>query len=146
MALATAPAGRDTTVADVMVHRPKVMPADVALREVVEVFADEHVVMLLLTDAGILRGTLLREDLPADASPTDRALPLSRLEGRVVGPDEPADTVFQRLLDTGARRLAVVDGGGTLLGLLCLKRRRNGFCSDAGIAARARGNRGAGVS
>ncbi|MGW1564687.1 hypothetical protein ACWCQ1_51030 [Streptomyces sp. NPDC002144] len=37
----------------------------------------------------------------------------------------------------GRRRLAVTDGCGRLLGLLCLKRSGNGYCSDEGIRARA---------
>ncbi len=40
------------------------------------------------------------------------------------------------LLARGRRRLAVVDERGALLGLLCLKRRLTGFCSDADVAAR----------
>jgi hypothetical protein len=43
------------------------------------------------------------------------------------------------MLAAGLRRLAVVDGQGSLLGLLCLKRHLGGFCSDADVAAR-RGN------
>jgi hypothetical protein len=35
------------------------------------------------------------------------------------------------------RRLAVVDGTGRLVGLLCLKRTLDGFCSDADVRARA---------
>jgi hypothetical protein len=35
------------------------------------------------------------------------------------------------------RRLADVDADHTLLGLLCLKSSRAGYCSDAGIQARA---------
>jgi hypothetical protein len=49
--------------------------------------------------------------------------------------------VHALLLHTGRRRLAVVDGAGRLLGLLCLTRRRTGYCSDAGVAERARSRR-----
>jgi hypothetical protein len=34
-------------------------------------------------------------------------------------------------------RLAVVDDDGVLTGLLCLKRKLTGFCTDADVAARA---------
>ena len=37
---------------------------------------------------------------------------------------------------TGQRRRAVVDDSGRLLGLLCLKQRLTGFCSDDDVAAR----------
>ena len=39
--------------------------------------------------------------------------------------------------EQGTRRLAVVDDDGDLLGLLCLKRTLDGFCSDADVRARA---------
>ncbi|MGY1746573.1 CBS domain-containing protein [Blastococcus sp. SYSU D00695] len=125
-------------VGEVMVRMPKVLPATASVADVRAVLADDHVVMALLTDGGRLRGTLLREDLPPDAPPSTPALGLSRLAGRTVSPAEPLAAVHRRLLAEGVRRLAVVDDDGRLLGLVCLKRRRDGFCSDAGIAARAR--------
>ncbi len=45
-----------------------------------------------------------------------------------------------RLIHRGLRRLAVVDDNGLLMGLLCLKRKLTGFCSDADVAARGAGN------
>ena len=48
----------------------------------------------------------------------------------------PAESAHARLEDAGARRLAVVDEHGDLLGLLCLKQRRAGFCSDDDVRAR----------
>jgi CBS domain-containing protein len=59
------------------------------------------------------------------------------LSGRTVPPTASADEAAQVLVATDARRLAVVDGDGVLLGLLCLKRRRTGFCSDRDARARA---------
>lgn len=49
------------------------------------------------------------------------------------------DTVTELLRTTRRRRLAVTDDADRLLGLLCLKRDENGFCSDVGIRARAAG-------
>jgi hypothetical protein len=40
---------------------------------------------------------------------------------------------------TGRRRAAVTSAGGLLLGLLCLKASRAGFCSDQDVRARALG-------
>jgi hypothetical protein len=48
-----------------------------------------------------------------------------------------ADTVNKLLIERGLRRLAVIDHDGTLLGLMCLKRSRTGFCSDEDVASRA---------
>ncbi|MGY1763235.1 HPP family protein [Geodermatophilus sp. SYSU D00779] len=130
-----------STVADVMVSRPKTLPADASLAAVRAVLADDHVVMVLLTEDGVLRGTLLREDLPDTAPGAAAALPLSRLTGRTVAPAVPLADVHALLVRTGRRRLAVVDDEGRLLGLLCLKRRRTGYCTDAGVAERARSRR-----
>jgi hypothetical protein len=38
---------------------------------------------------------------------------------------------------TGQRRTAVISADGRLLGLLCLKARGTGFCSDGDVRARA---------
>ena len=130
------------TVADVMITRPKSLRSDASLGEVRAVFEDDHVVMVLLTEDGVLRGALLRGDLPDDAAPSAPARPFSSTTGRTVDPAESADAVFRWLLERGRRRLAVVDAGGRLLGLVCLKRRRTGFCSDAGVAARVRARAG----
>lgn len=128
---------RVRSVGDVMVARPKTLPAEASLADIRAAFDDDHVVMVLLVEEDVLRGTVLRDDVPSDAAPAAPALPLAHLTGRTVRPDESADRVFRWLVDSGQRRLAVVDGGDRLLGLLCLTRRRTGFCTDEGIAARA---------
>lgn len=126
-------------VADAMIRMPKVLPPDALVSEVRALFTDDHVVMVLLTRGGVLLGTLERDDLPGCAPPSGQALPFSRLTGRVVSPTASVDAAHARLLEEGRRRLAVVDADGMLRGLLCLKRRRTTFCTDAGVAARARG-------
>lgn len=134
-------AGAGPTVADVMIGRPKTLPADASVAAARAVLADDHVVLVLLTEDGVLRGTLLREDLPDTAPGPAPALPLSRLTGRTVAPAAPLADVHELLVRTGRRRLAVVDDEGRLLGLVCLKRRRTGYCTDAGVAERARSRR-----
>ena len=129
------------TVADAMVSRPKTLPADASVAAVRAVLADDHVVMVLLTEDGVLRGTLLCDDLPDTTPGAAAALPLSRLTGRTVAPAVPLADVHALLVRTGRRRLAVVDDEGRLLGLVCLKRRRTGYCTDAGVAERARSRR-----
>jgi hypothetical protein len=39
-------------------------------------------------------------------------------------------------MSTGRRRLAVIDAQQRLLGLLCLKRTRDGFCSEQDLQSR----------
>ncbi|HEX3222796.1 MAG TPA: CBS domain-containing protein [Nocardioides sp.] len=124
-------------VSDVVVRLPKTLSPDVPVGQVRAALEDDHVHMLLLTDRGRLVGTLVRGDVPDRAAGEDPALPYAALEGRTVGPDLPADEVRRLMLAEDRRRLAVVDGDGSLLGLLCLKRRLTGFCSDADVASRA---------
>jgi|GraSoiStandDraft_4_1057263.scaffolds.fasta_scaffold786611_2 CBS domain-containing protein len=122
---------------DVMVRAPKVHAPSLTVAELRVALADDHVHMLLLVDEGRLVGTAERGDVPPDADGSEPVLPFARTPGRTVAPDAPVDDVRTAMLARGARRLAVVDGAGRLLGLLCLKRHLDGFCSDADVAARA---------
>jgi CBS domain-containing protein len=132
------------TAADVMVRRPKTLPADATVRDVRAALTDGHVHMVLLVDRDevrgtVLCGTVLRDDL-TDLAPADAAaLTVARLEGRTVAPEVSAEAVRSRLVATGHRRLAVVADTRRLLGLVCLKREQTGFCSDEGVANRAAG-------
>lgn len=126
----------EQAVGAVMIRDPKTMTTDATVGEVRAVFRNDHVHMVLLTDAGILVGTLVREDVHG-ASDVDPALPRAVLTDRTIPPTASAEEARRALVASGARRLAVVDGRGVLLGLLCLKRRRTGFCSDRDVRARA---------
>lgn len=125
------------SVADVAVRFPKTMGPETTVADARAAFDDDHVHMLLLTDHDRLLGTVVPSDLPGPEQDDVLALGIAALEGRTVSRHLPAETARRLLLGTGQRRLAVVDDGGGLLGLLCLKRRLTGFCSDADIAARA---------
>ena len=65
------------------------------------------------------------------------AAKLGALIGRTAGPADPLGAVTATLLRERRRRLAVVDGSGQLLGLLCLKKDGTGYCSDEGVRERA---------
>lgn len=134
------------TVADVMVTTPRTMPSGTTIGDVLAVLDDDHVHMVLLTEGPTLRGTIERGDVPAELwavrGTTDTALGLpalrfSSLAGRTVPPAMAASKARHLMMARGSRRSAVVDAGGALVGLLCLKRRLTGFCSDADVAARA---------
>lgn len=104
-------------------------------------FADEHVHCALIVDGGRLVAVVERADLtgaPATATAADRG----RLGDRVVVPDTGLEATRVAMLARGQRRLAVVDGRGRLLGLLCLKRTGLGFCTDADVRARGCGPSG----
>lgn len=116
-------------------HRP-----DVTVAELLRFFADDHVhAAVLVTSDDRLLSVVERGDLMAGADPSSRAAALGRLDDRVVSADTPLPTVMSSLSAAGRRRLAVVDPDQRLLGLVCLKRRGDGFCSDADVRDRADG-------
>ena len=130
-----------TPVSDVMLRHPKVLDAQATVDEARVALANDHVHMVLLSQGSTLVGTLVRTDLPHPIQRSDQgsgpALPWSTLRDRTVPSATSADTVNKLLIERGLRRLAVIDHDGTLLGLMCLKRSRTGFCSDEDVASRA---------
>lgn len=125
------------TVSDVMITAPKTHHRDATIETIRAALADAHVHMILLTDDGVLHGTLVRDDIP-EAAPNPRpALELAKLRDRTIGPTENIDAVWERLDTSGQRRIAVVDDTNTLLGLVCLRRDRTGFCADGDVRSRA---------
>jgi CBS domain-containing protein len=120
-----------------MISTPKTLPAHASVEDARAVLADDHVHMVLLTDGDKLRGTLVRADLPSAGSGHEPALRWAVLRDRTVPPTTPAAVVQAMLIRNKMRRLVVVDADRTLLGLVCLKRSRSGFCSDADVYARA---------
>lgn len=124
-------------VADVVMRLPKTMPIDTPVRDARAALGADHVHMLLLTDQGWLGGTLTRGDIPDHADDMALALTYAEVEGCTVSSDLPAEQARLLMIRRDQRRLAVVDADGTLLGLLCLKRRHTGFCTDEDVNARA---------
>ena len=128
----------DRTVGEVVVRFPKTLDAGATVAIALGELEDDHVHMLLLTRDGLLLGTLVPADLVA-APASDPALRYATLAGRTIGPTVPADEALHLLVARDERRRAVVDDDGRLIGLLCLKRRGTGFCSDDDVAARHAG-------
>ncbi|GAA1126232.1 CBS domain-containing protein [Nocardioides aquiterrae] len=128
----------DRVVADVVVRRPTTLDAATSVRAARTQLEDEHVHMVLLTRNGVLLGTLVRADLATadDAAP---ALAHAVLAGRTIAPTVTAEEALRELVARDERRRAVVTEDGRLVGLLCLKRRRTGFCRDRDVAARRAG-------
>ena len=123
-------------VAEVMIRRPKLCGMQTTVEQARVCLEDDHVHALLVTGDGVLVAVVEREDL-AGAAPEQPIWLLGRLGDRVVGVDDDLAVVSRAMEETGRRRLAVVDPGGRLAGLLCRKRSGRGFCSDEGVAARA---------
>lgn len=125
------------TASDAMVTQPWTHGTSTTVAQAHEAFADAHVHMLLLTDGDELRGALVRDDLVGDLDPEAPALEAATLRGRTVGPGQHLEETLHAMRQRGTRRLAVVADDGRLLGLLCLKRTLDGFCSDDDVRSRA---------
>ena len=125
-------------VAEAMVTCPKTHRPRSGLAKIRAFFEDDHVQMaLIVATDGRLVTTIERSDLAAATSSSAPVATLGTLIGRTAGPADPLGAVTATLLRERRRRLAVVDGSGRLLGLLCLKRDGTGYRSDEGIRERA---------
>src|SRR6185369_12124098 len=94
---------------------------------------------LIVSPAEYLEAVVERGDIAGCRAPDTAAAPLGRLAGRTVPTGASLTDVRQAMTATGRRRVAVASADGRLLGLLCLKASRTGFCSDQDVRARARG-------
>jgi CBS domain-containing protein len=118
-------------VRDVMVSRPKTLPAAATVGEVRRLFGNVRIMAALLVDGDAFAGVLSRDDLPAGARDDEPARPYARRDVERIDPDAPVSDARAWLDANDARRLVVIDAdGSTLRGLLCLTRDRTGFCSD----------------
>lgn len=120
-----------------MLHFPKRCDVRTTVAQARVFFADDHLHALLVVDGDRLISVLERGDLAGLGSSAGwlPAARFGRLAGRVVAPSVDLDEA-RALLGQEGRRLAVVDDG-RLVGLLCLKRSRTGFCTDEDVRARA---------
>ena len=127
------------TVADAMLTVPVRHPLSATVGDLRDFFRDDHVhAALIVGPAGRLEAVVERDDLAGTQAPGTAAGPLGRLAGRTVPPEASLADVHQAMTSTGQRRTAVTGADGRLLGLLCLKASRAGFCSGEDVRARAR--------
>jgi predicted transcriptional regulator len=129
--------GRDEAaarrVSDVMVRRPKTLPADASVAELREHFTNPRVQTALLADEGRFAGAIAPSELPADAPPTGAARDYARLDVPTMAPDATMADALALMDSRGDHRLVVLDGegdGATLVGLLCLDRTGASFCTE----------------
>jgi CBS domain-containing protein len=106
-------------------------------------FVDSHKHAAVLVDQSVLVGVVERRDLTTKLRDGASARTIATLAGRTVHATASADDALEAMRRSGRRRLAVVGGGGQLLGLLSLKARGIGFCSDADVASRGARERAA---
>jgi CBS domain-containing protein len=117
-------------VRDVMLTRPKTLPAEATVADLRRLFANPRVETALLVDRSRLVGVVDRERLD-NAQPDEApAAALAHRERVTISADATLAEAMARLDESGASRLVVVGAdGATVEGLLCLNTRRNGFCS-----------------
>lgn len=115
-------------VRDVMLGRPKTLPAGATMADLRRTFANPHVLSALLVDGPSFVGVIDRgefDDVPDDAP----VLPLAHTAGVTIDPDATVSEAMARLDRDGTFRLVVVGPDGAKLeGLLCLDSTRTGFC------------------
>jgi CBS-domain-containing membrane protein len=125
-------------VASVMVTICKTHGPDTRLAEIRRLLDDDHVHMALIVAVdGRLLTTIERDDLSEAIPGSVPACHLGTIASRVIGPQQSLEYAMTALKRGRRRRLAVIDNSGRLLGLLCLKRHGDGFCSDEGVRQRA---------
>jgi CBS domain-containing protein len=115
--------------ADLMLREPKTLTADASVAEVRDQLANPRVQMVLLADGQVFKGAVTH--VPPYAAPGDRALDHVDANPEIISPHASADEAFERATASRNRRVIVVDDEGNLLGLLCLKRDRSGFCGSS---------------
>lgn len=120
----------ENTVADQMRRTPRVLGAEATAGELRTALGDAHTNCGLIVDEGRLVAVVVSDDL-AGASDDALGAEVGTLEGRTVSPTDAAEAWRVRMAAQGIRRLAVVDDGGMLLGLLCLQEGGEGFCRPA---------------
>ena len=113
-------------VRDVMVSRPKTLPAGASVGDLRRLFGNAHVMTALLVDGDAFAGAIDRHTVPSDVPDSSPARSLAT-SGDVIGPDASMASAVAQLEARGTDRLIVLDGT-SLVGLVCLTKDRDGFC------------------
>jgi CBS domain-containing protein len=119
----------EPTVAEVMLRRPKTLPADVTVGDARGAFENQSVQMLLLVDGDRFRGAVTA--IPASAEPDEPVLDFVDTSAPVVTEDMSVSDALVRLEHRPSGRLVVLDGE-TLVGLVCLAKDGVTFCGIPG--------------
>jgi predicted transcriptional regulator len=119
-------------VRDVMVKRPKTLPADASVADLRAQFTNPRLQAALLADEGRFAGTIAPSELPDAADDAEPAARYARLDVPTLPPDATMADALALLEARGDHRLIVLDGEGeaaVLAGLLCLDRTGGSFCT-----------------
>jgi CBS domain-containing protein len=114
------------TVADVMVRRPKTLPADVTVAEARTALEYEKVKILLLVDGERFAATI--SAIPSEAVADEAAVRFADEAPPLVTEDASVEDALEMLDRRPNGRLVVLDEQGTLRGLVCLTSDGREFC------------------
>jgi len=118
----------DRPVSEVMICRPKSLPADATVADVRSMFENPKVLVVPLVDGeGRVTVELGRDDVPASAEAAEHAAGYGS-EPHLIAPEASMRAAIDTLRELDGDRLVVVDGDGRLAGMLCLNRRDGRFC------------------
>ena len=118
-------------VGDVMLATPKTLSGRATAAEARAFFDNPKVVSAVVADGDRFVGLLERSDLPSLFAGSTPIRTFVRREIATITPDRPVTEAVEILDARGLSRLVVLDADGqTLVGLLCLDRKRAGFCSS----------------
>ena len=140
--LSTAPPGahlldrRAPRVVDVSIRHPKICSANVTVAEIRRLFLDDHVQIALIVDGRRLISAVERADVQVAVSGDALACTVGELGDRTIDAGASLGEAMAQMTRGSRRRVAVVDDRGLLVGLVCLKRHGNGFCSIEDIERR----------
>lgn len=129
LAQVTREAATRQLVGDVMLRHPKTLPGNTRVDQARRFFEDSKVISALIVDGTAFVGLLERSDLPSLLPGTSPVRTFVRREIATITPDRPVSEAVDILDAGGLARLVVLESDGvTLAGLLCLDRKRAGFC------------------
>jgi CBS domain-containing protein len=118
-------------VEDVMLRGPRTVPPETPVAEARAAFENPRVRLLLLARGDTFAGAVTRESVGDDVSDDVPLGDVAARDGWQVRPGDPVARAVELLDAEQADRLPVVDGDGTLVGLVCFNRRHGHFCVDA---------------
>jgi CBS domain-containing protein len=118
------------TVGDVMIARPKTMPAEALVADARRAFENPSVrTVLLASEDGTFRGAVERDSVPAGARDDERVATYADTKPVTATADMPVPEAIKLLDGQTEPRLIVLDeDGATLRGLLCFNRGSSEFC------------------
>lgn len=120
------------TVGEVMITRPKTLPALASVQEARALFTNPKVLTAVLVDGEKFAGLLDRDALPEWEPGANSVGVYARTAVPTITPDRPVSDAVALMEGEDALRLVVLDeDGATLRGLLCVDHERTGFCQGS---------------